>query len=81
MKRAQRSSAIRATPGQPGHVAATWDPSVWTTEFHSGKNRLFLLFHYLESGPSGAGPGRFSCKWRLLEFSETKKRHLTGCPR
>lgn len=32
---AQRSAAIRVTPGQPGHVTATWDPAVRTTEFHS----------------------------------------------
>lgn len=61
MKRAQRSSVRRGTPGQPGHVTATWDASVRTTEFHSGKNHLVLLFHYLGSGPSGAGPGRFFC--------------------
>lgn len=61
MKRAQRSSVIHVTPGQPGHVTATWDPSVRTTEFYSGKNHLFLLFHYLESGPSGAGHGCFFC--------------------
>lgn len=59
---------IRGTPGQPGHVTATRDASERTTEFYSEKNRLFLLFHYLGSGPSGAGPGRFFCKGRLLEF-------------
>lgn len=62
MKRAQRSSSIRGTPGQPGHMTATWDPTVRTTEFHSGKNRLFLLFHYLGSGPGGAGGGFWSSK-------------------